>query len=193
MSSGAASLAQGPFVESLPDFEKGQSLADLVQANKASDRWGALAQSLDGERLYRRSLHLHQAEAFAREDENYLVATGTGSGKTEAFLLPLIDNLLRDEAIASPGVRAILIYPLNALANDQMHRIARLLFKDLKDPGIRLGRYTGQVRAGATRVEEERKIIETPTFQRDFGGLRRVPHNWLLSRGRCWQRRHISW
>lgn len=193
MSSGAASLAQGPFVESLPDFEKGQSLADLVQANKASDRWGALAQSLDGERLYRRSLHLHQAEAFAREDENYLVATGTGSGKTEAFLLPLIDNLLRDEAIASPGVRAILIYPLNALANDQMHRIARLLFKDLKDPGIRLGRYTGQVRTGATRVEEERKIIETPTFQRDFGGLRRVPHNWLLSRGRCWQRRHISW
>ena len=63
-----------------------------------------------------------------------------------------------------------------------MHRIARLLFKDLGDPGITLGRYTGQVRSGATRAEEERKIVETPSFQRDFGSARRVPGNWLLSR-----------
>jgi ATP-dependent helicase YprA (DUF1998 family) len=178
----AVPLVKGPFVESLPDFEKGKSLSGLVAARTISSKWSALEQSPDGEKLYRRPLHRHQAEAFARDRENYLVATGTGSGKTESFLLPLIDDLLRDEALASPGVRAILIYPLNALANDQMHRIARLLFRDLKDPGITLGRYTGQVRAGATRGEEERKIIETPTFQRDFGGARHVPHNWLLSR-----------
>ena len=110
------------------------------------------------------------------------MATGTGSGKTEAFLFPLVNELLESDDLSIPGVRAILIYPLNALANDQMHRISRLLFKDLNDPGITLGRYTGQVRAGTKRPEEERKLVESPTFQRDFGDARRVPGNWLLTR-----------
>jgi ATP-dependent helicase YprA (DUF1998 family) len=77
----------------------------------------------------------------------------------------------------APGVQAILVYPLNALANDQMHRIARLLFEDLGDPGITLGRYTGQVRSGATRQEEGRKIVETPSFRRNFPRARHVPKN----------------
>lgn len=175
-------LVKGPFVESLPDFEKGQSLQDLVQAGEINSKWAALADHEEGEKLYRRTLHLHQAEALARDRENFLVATGTGSGKTEAFLFPLINDLLNDENLSQPGVRAILVYPLNALANDQLNRIARLLFHDLGDPGITLGRYTGQVRSDATRGDEERKIIDTPSFQRDFGDLRHVPKNWLLSR-----------
>lgn len=175
-------LVCGPFVESLPDFEKGQSLYDLVQAGALSPKWSALSETPEADKIFRRQLHTHQADALNREGENYLVATGTGSGKTEAFLFPLINDLLNDENLSEPGVRTILIYPLNALANDQLHRIARLLFQDLRDPGITLGRYTGQVRSGSTRDEEERKIIETPSFQRDFGSARHVPKNWLISR-----------
>lgn len=182
LNSEIVSLVKGPFVESLPDFEKGSSLSDLVDKGALSSKWSALSDTDDGDKLFHRSLHKHQAEALTRDGENYLVATGTGSGKTEAFLFPLINGLLEQTDLSDPGVRAILIYPLNALANDQMQRIARLLFKDLADPGITLGRYTGQVRSGATRTEEERRIVETPSFQRDFGAARKVPDNWLLSR-----------
>jgi len=182
LNSERVSLVKGPFVESLPDFEKGKSLSDLVNEGVLSSKWSILSDTEDGDKIFRRQLHKHQAEALAREGEHYLVATGTGSGKTEAFLFPLINELLEQSDLSDPGVRAILIYPLNALANDQMQRIARLLFKDLADPGITLGRYTGQVRSGTTRTEEERKIIETPSFQRDFGSVRKVPGNWLLSR-----------
>lgn len=179
---GSFPLVQGPFVESLPDFEKGPSLAELVEQDTLSAEWIALTETGDGKKLFERALHRHQAEAIQRGSENYLVATGTGSGKTEAFLFPLVDQLLNDPDLKTPGVRAILIYPLNALANDQMQRIARLLFKDLGDPGITLGRFTGQVRSGATRDEEERKLMDSASFERDFGSARRAPSNWRLTR-----------
>ena len=188
LNSSAVSLVKGPFVESLPDFEKKESLQEMVRQGRLSAKWSALSDKPDGKKLYTRPLHKHQAEAFAREGENYLVATGTGSGKTEAFLYPLLDDLLKEDDLSKPGVRAILIYPLNALANDQMHRIARLLFHDLGDPGIALGRYTGQVRSGATRSEEERKIVDAPSFRREFGARRHVSPNWLLSRAEMLER-----
>lgn len=175
-------LVKGPFVESLPDFEKRSSLSELIATGRLSSRWNALAATPGGKQILNRPLHAHQAEALSRENENYLVATGTGSGKAEAFLFPLVDELLREEQPTAPGVRAILIYPLNALANDQMHRIARLLFQELGDPGITLGRYTGQVRSSASRQDEDRKIVETPSFRRNFPRARHVPKNWLLSR-----------
>lgn len=174
-------LVKGPFVESLPDFVKGGSIKNLVEAGEMNEHWEALQNSHSGKALYERHLHLHQSAAIGR-NENYLVATGTGSGKTEAFLFPLIDDLLREGDFKGPGVRTILIYPLNALANDQMHRIARLLFRELGDPGITLGRFTGQVSASAKRADEEARLISTPTFQADFDEASKAPKNWLLSR-----------
>ena len=176
-----AGLVKGPFVESLPDFEKGGSIARLVEDEVLHETWAKLASTDEGRRLFERPLHLHQTAAIGR-DENYLVATGTGSGKTEAFLFPLVDDLVRQGNLERPGVRAILVYPLNALANDQMHRIARLLYRDLCDPGITLGRFTGQVRSNATRGDEEPRLIAMPTFQNNFPDAGSVPRNWLLSR-----------
>ena len=181
-----SALVRGPFVESLPDFEKGGSIEELVATGALHGAWSALSESEEGRSLWRRRLHLHQSAAIGR-DENYLVATGTGSGKTESFLFPLIDDLLRQGELERPGVRTILVYPLNALANDQMHRIARLLFRDLGDPGITLGRFTGQVRSDATRSDEEGRLTATPTFQADFPDARHAPHNWLLARGEMLQ------
>ncbi|MFG6083663.1 DEAD/DEAH box helicase [Paracoccus litorisediminis] len=177
----AADLVKGPFVESLPDFEKGASIKALVQDGRLHSGWSVLAASQSGASLYQRPLHLHQDATIGLE-ENYLVATGTGSGKTESFLYPLIDSLLRDPDLGRPGVRAILVYPLNALANDQMHRISRLLFADLGDPGITLGRYTGQVRSSETRAEIVNQLLQTPTFQTNFPDAVKVSANWRLSR-----------
>ena len=176
-----SALVRGPFVESLPDYEKGDSIEELAADGRLHSTWATLAESEEGRSLWQRHLHLHQAAAIGR-DENYLVATGTGSGKTESFLFPLIDELLHQGDFERPGVRVILVYPLNALANDQMHRIARLLFRDLDDPGITLGRFTGQVRSDATRAGEEARLTATPTFQSDFPDARHAPRNWLLAR-----------
>ncbi|SIT05278.1 protein of unknown function [Roseivivax lentus] len=172
-------FVKGPYVETLPDFEKGRSLETLMADGLLAPAWSAFAETAPG--IWSRPLHAHQEAALLR-DENYLVATGTGSGKTESFLYPLIDDILKDGDLATPGVRAILVYPLNALANDQLNRIAALLFRDLGNPGITLGRYTGQVKASATRAEEITRLRETPSFLEAFGEDAEVSDNWLLSR-----------
>ena len=79
----------------------------------------------------------HQAEAFARLSSAdlgpekprplpTLVTTGTGSGKTEAFLYPILDHVLRAKARGVAGMKALILYPMNALANDQAQRLAEL-------------------------------------------------------------------
>lgn len=179
----AGSLVKGPYLESIPDFVKAQSLQALVEEESFDLSWLALEES-GHEHLLARRLHKHQEEAIlqAKEKANYLVATGTGSGKTECFLYPIVDALLREET-RSAGVRAILVYPLNALANDQLYyRIAKLLLNELGDPGITFGRFTGQVRSDSTRAEEERRILDNPALVEALDLDRTVPRSWLLSR-----------
>ncbi|WP_306006919.1 DEAD/DEAH box helicase [Aquicoccus porphyridii] len=171
-------LIRGPFVESLPDYQKGDSIEKLVSDKLLSDQWQGMSKKAPD--LWKRPLHRHQQAAIGRDD-NYIVATGTGSGKTESFLFPLIDDVMR-HGIGKPGIKAILVYPLNALATDQMFRIARLLFNELDDPGITLGRFTGQTAPGASRAEIEREILSSPSFEDAFPGAHRAPSGWLLSR-----------
>lgn len=92
----------------------------------------------------------HQAEACRRilERKPTVVATGTGSGKTEAFLMPIVDHCLRIHKSGVNSVKAILIYPMNALANDQNNRIRdRLAGTD-----VSFGRYTRETRMWGTRT-----------------------------------------
>ena len=174
-------LVRGPFVESLPDFEKGETLQELINSGRLCEQWRALSHSTNGGKLLDRPLHKHQQEALDYQG-NYLVATGTGSGKTESFLYPLINDLLQAmQTGAAPGVKAILVYPLNALANDQLNRIAELIFKDLGDPGITIGRFTGQIKASTPRSKIEGELRITPSYYNVFGD-RPVTKNWRLSR-----------
>jgi hypothetical protein len=182
---GGLDFVKGPYVEMLPDFEKGESLAGLHAQGRLDAAWSAFATAAPA--VWSRPLHAHQHAALARDD-NFLVATGTGSGKTEGFLYPLVDDILRSGDLGRPGVRAILVYPLNALANDQMNRIAALLFRDLGDPGITLGRYTGQVKGGATREQEASRLRSAPSFLEIFGEDAEVPENWRLSRAEMRER-----
>lgn len=176
---GELTFVKGPFVEMLPDFEKGRAMSQLCADGVLDPGWRSFEAKAPS--VWTRPLHAHQEAALLR-DENFLVATGTGSGKTESFLYPLINSILAQGDLDRPGVRAILVYPLNALANDQLHRIASLLFRDLGDPGITLGRYTGQVKSGATREQEISKLRSTPSFVEAFGQDADVSENWLLSR-----------
>jgi len=73
-----------------------------------------------------------------------IVTTGTGSGKTECFLFPILDHCLRAKKAGQKGIKAIVLYPMNALASDQERRFAEAVWKDplLKAAGIRVGNYT---------------------------------------------------
>lgn len=78
--------------------------------------------------------------------EPTIVTTGTGSGKTECFLYPLLDHCLRAKQQGQKGIKAIVLYPMNALATDQEKRFARVIWntEELKQAGIRVGNYTGR-------------------------------------------------
>ncbi|HET9646816.1 MAG TPA: DEAD/DEAH box helicase, partial [Microlunatus sp.] len=96
----------------------------------------------------------HQAAAFARlasardgkdrRPEPTLVTTGTGSGKTEAFLYPIIDHVLRARRAGVTGIKALILYPMNALANDQAQRLATILTNHPVLQSVTAALYTGQ-------------------------------------------------
>ena len=122
------SLLADPVFEASRTWESaGRSLDDLAGSLLHAD----LVEALDGaeaERIPRNRCpwtHQHAAWEAARAGLSCLVSSGTGSGKTECFMVPILDDLLRDPAKGKlAGVRAILIYPLNALIESQRERLA---------------------------------------------------------------------
>jgi len=106
--------------------------------------------------------HLHQERAFRRLSPPYyqsaLIATGTGSGKTECFLLPILEHCRQQQG--ELGIKAILIYPMNALATDQAKRIAELIHNTPSLQGkITAGLYIGDQDETPTSVMGSDKII----------------------------------
>ena len=140
-------LVQGPFVSLSEAFAKGES----VQA--MADR-GLLHPIMPGLIGYP-SMWLHQEQVFeaVKAGQHVLVATGTGSGKTESFLYPIIDDLLRqrDQGIYE-GLTAILVYPMNALANDQLDRLRDML----GGTGITFAQWVGTTPATEAEVSMDR-------------------------------------
>ena len=95
--------------------------------------------------------HSHQEKAWLRLSSNRmaactLVATGTGSGKTECFLYPFLDHCARARAAGEAGIKALVIYPMNALATDQARRIAKLVASVPAFSGLRVGLYVVDAR-----------------------------------------------
>ncbi|MCA9587092.1 MAG: DEAD/DEAH box helicase [Myxococcales bacterium] len=94
--------------------------------------------------------HLHQLEAWqrlssrARTPQATLITTGTGSGKTECFLYPVLDHAYREHAAGKAGIKAIILYPMNALASDQAQRFAETIDGDERLRGrLRVGLFIG--------------------------------------------------
>ncbi len=164
-------LTKGPLLEATPPYRSGFTLRELIGEGVLDQefaRLGSPALPLD------RPLHAHQEQALrkAAAGRNLVVATGTGSGKTEGFLLPVLSALTSEQRAGTlgPGVRALLLYPMNALANDQLRRLRRLL---AGVPEITFGRYTGDT--------PERAAEGASLFESLNPGEPRLP-NELLSR-----------
>ena len=97
--------------------------------------------------------YAHQMRAFERiaAGESTLVATGTGSGKTECFLYPILDYCYRQRRLGQKGIKAVLVYPMNALATDQAKRLAALIHDspELRN-NVTAGMYVGQMSQGGS-------------------------------------------
>lgn len=124
---------QEPQLEATPFYASGMPYRQLAIPRQAREIL-TLASGRPNVGIYREP-YVHQAaalEAFLGRDEEIIVATGTGSGKTESFLMPILGSLAvesaqRPESWKVPGCRALLLYPMNALVNDQLARLRRLL------------------------------------------------------------------
>lgn len=134
---------KGPFVEISNSYEIGKSLDELICDNVLSDEFRELFKNQSS--ILQRKLYKHQEEAIVSiaNDNNTIITTGTGSGKTESFLFPIFNHILDDAKSnkLTDGIRAIIIYPMNALANDQMKRLRELL---CDYPKISFALYTGE-------------------------------------------------
>lgn len=165
-------VQKGPYVTLSQDFAAGESLPTLVAKGEAeSDLLRAHWPFGD------RPLHLHQQQALAagRAGRSFVVTTGTGSGKTEAFLLPVFDGIVRSKRQGARGVQAILVYPMNALANDQLGRMRVLLGGTGLD--LSFGLYTGDSDATSLQLPMPPVEMERPTRE----ALRREPPDILLT------------
>lgn len=151
-----------PLIQLNPSFEAGESIDELV-------RQGVL--HTEGSRAFRikpdlhstgqpLQLHRHQSEAVrvARDGHPYILTTGTGSGKSLAYIVPIVDYVLRHGS--GRGIRAIVVYPMNALANSQQGELRKFLchgYPDGKGP-VTFERYTGQ----ESREDRERILARPP-------------------------------
>ncbi|MFM1816406.1 MAG: hypothetical protein RLZ98_3101 [Pseudomonadota bacterium] len=150
-----------PLLQLNPAYEPGGSVEELVKA-------GALHPECA--KVFRRKrddadpgtpllLYRHQVEAIERagRGEPYVVTTGTGSGKSLTYIIPIVDHVLRRGS--GRGIQAIVIYPMNALANSQFDELEKFLQRGYAAGGqpVTYARYTGQ-----ESNEERNRIISTP-------------------------------
>ena len=142
----AEELINGPFLEKAQIYKPGEPLASLALHEKTV---ASVRRCLNNRNLYK---HQTDAVKMLPARKNTLITTGTSSGKTLCYQIPILDDLVRDP---SPGLRAIVIYPLNALVNDQLIEWERLL-QDI--PQIRFGRFTGQTPDSQTEYEGRLRV-----------------------------------
>lgn len=111
--------------------------------------------------------HQREAIALANQGKSYVVTTGTGSGKSLCFFIPIVSAILAEKAKAPDGkkrTRAIVIYPMNALANSQREELEKYLGKP-ETAAVTFERYTGQEsRADRERVRDNPPDILLTNF-----------------------------
>ena len=147
-----------PLIQINPSFKSGGTVEEFVAAGQLHPACADIF------RLGKSSssagvsfpLHKHQAEAIslAAAGESYVLTTGTGSGKSLAYFIPIVDACLKARALdPTPKTRAIVIYPMNALANSQMEELKKFLGSNPAERAVTFGRYTGQ------ESDEERQAM----------------------------------
>ncbi len=150
-----------PLVQLNPSFEPGETLEELIDRGVLHRECINIFRDkgADGRIGAPYRLHRHQVEGIlaAHAGDSYVLTTGTGSGKSLAYIVPIVDRVLGRGS--GKGIQAIIVYPMNALANSQMGELEKFLcrgYPDGKGP-VTFRRYTGQ-----ENDEERKEIIANP-------------------------------
>ncbi|MCP9456245.1 MAG: DEAD/DEAH box helicase [Nitrospira sp.] len=155
-----------PLIQLNPNFVPGRTVEQLVADGILHRECATIFRSgkKDGAPGNTLLLHKHQEEAIitAKRGESYVLTTGTGSGKSLSYFIPIVDAVLEErKAGSSPGrIRAIVIYPMNALCNSQREELEKFLvagYGEGREP-VTFGRYTGQ----ESREERARMASNPP-------------------------------
>lgn len=160
-----AHLLQSPYVERIVPYERwleniGQIGLHPALADAMGAYWGAPKESVYP--------YVHQKESFEQVSagKSLVVCSGTGSGKTESFLIPVLDSIVKERAREiengdrhTSGVRAMILYPLNALVEDQIGRLRRIIQALPENLRPTFGLYTGRLdkHEADGRSDEDRK------------------------------------
>ncbi|MBF9317689.1 DEAD/DEAH box helicase [Mycobacteroides chelonae] len=147
-----------PWLALNPAFEPGGTVTQLAQRGVLSPYAIDIFRTRSDQDQFSKEIafHRHQTDAFeiANRHESYVLTTGTGSGKSMSYIVPIVDRVLREGS--GKGVRAIIVYPMNALANSQRNELEKFLGKT--NPKVTYARYTGQ----ESRDERERTLQSPP-------------------------------
>jgi hypothetical protein len=154
-----------PLIQLNPNFVPGGTIEDLVDAELLHEECRKIFRvgKTPGDVGKAMRLHKHQEDAIrvAQQGESYVLTTGTGSGKSLAYFIPIVNDVLRRRSQGDPckGINAIVIYPMNALCNSQLEELEKFLthgYGKGKEP-VTYARYTGQ-----ENKEDRQKLAETP-------------------------------
>ena len=132
-----------PLIQINPSYKRSTDVRALVAAGVLDPRCADVFRA-DGRPL---SLYKHQeqAVALAAAGESFVVTTGTGSGKSLCFFIPIVSHVLTARRKgAEPRTRAIVVYPMNALANSQLEELDKFVGQAPGEPPVTFARYTGQ-------------------------------------------------
>lgn len=155
-------LYKGPYLASTLPFEPDKSINQLIQERIFDEDYSKIG-NLD----LNRPCYAHQVKSFLKikDGKSIVVTTGTGSGKTECFMLPIINKLIEDikNGDNESGVRVIFLFPLNALVYDQIDRLREYL---LNYEEIKFGFYTGKT-PESSKTKEGRKQIAA--YKKKYG------------------------
>ena len=151
-----------PLVQVNPNFKSGHTVDELVKSGGLHPECSRIFRAGKSASNPGVSLRLfkHQEEAigFAQSGGSYVLTTGTGSGKSLAYFIPIVDAILKArEHDKTPRTRAIIIYPMNALANSQLEELGKFLGDYGEHPPVTFGRYTGQ-----ENDEERQRLAAKP-------------------------------
>ncbi len=145
-----------PLIQINPSYRRTTTVGGLVASGMLQPGCAEIFQA-DGEplALYK---HQEQAIALAARRESYVVTTGTGSGKSLCFFIPIVDAVLAGKGSGEPPrTRAIVVYPMNALANSQLEELDRHLSNVRGEKPVSVARYTGQEKS-----EQRQEIAQNP-------------------------------
>lgn len=178
---------QIPFLESTPRYQSGNKFSEIQNLPAgALAAYEVLSTASDGcPQVLHDPAYSHQVDAIRLslvEERNLVIMTGTGSGKTESFLLPILGQLAREasnsaKSFSAPAMRALILYPMNALVNDQLGRLRAMfgdprlvdLFTNWSGRPARFARYTSRTPYAGVRTakKDPRKLKSFEDFYVD--------------------------